>query len=260
MIVSASLVDGYGVEVDVSGLPAGTATITVERTVGADVRPVRGGRAAPVAGDGALLWDWEAPLGVGVGYRVLALDADGVQLGASGFTSVATPGVERPDVVLSDPLEGGSARLVHALDGTDAQRGWVRPVSQVHPSGVAADPLLHVPGRASVQPWPLTRFTETQADSDELREFLLSAAFLLVRPPAGIGLPPLLYGQPASITERPHLTGASTWDMPLTLSGGPLVHLLTSVWTYGDLEALGILYGDLPSMFPTYRDLQRGPA
>ena len=259
MIVSPTVVEGFAVEVDVSELPAGTVAVTVERTVDADVRPVRGGRELPVAGDGALVWDWEVPLGYDIGYRVIALAANGSQLGASGFGQVTTPGIERPYVVLSDPLEGGSARLVHALSGTDAQRSWSLPVSQVHPSTMP-DPILHVAGRASVQPWPLRLLTEDQEAADSLREFLLSAAFVLVRTPAGIGLPPLLYGMPASITERPLLDGSATWDMPLTVSGGPLVHILTSVWTYGDLESLGLLYGDLPAMFPTYRDLQRGPA
>ena len=246
------------VEIDITGLPVGTATILVERVVGSDVRPVRGARDLTVAGTGALVRDWEIPLGVEVTYRVVARNAAGGTLG-TGFAQVELPGPTVPHLWLSDPLEENSARLVVATNETDTERTWGASVSQVVPFGRAL-PSLTVGSRARLSEWPLTLLTQTQAEADEMRAFMLDASFILIRPPANMGLPPLLYGSPASIVEVPHPSGVSLWRMPLTVSGGPLVHIVAHAWTYGDLEQLGLLYGDLPSMFPTYRDLQRGPA
>lgn len=256
-LTATALAGRYAVRIDIADLPAGATTISVSRIIDGNVDHVRGARDLLVAGSGGIVTDWETPLGASVTWFVEAMDSTGAVL-STDQVAIEVPGVDMPHVVLSDPLEEASAQSYRAVLGTDETRTWERKLEAVAPSGQRL-PRLTV-GAQSYGDFTLLLLTETHEAGARLRSFLENAAALMVRPPAGIGLPAVIVGHAGTITESPTVTqGVSVWRLPITRSLGPRIQTLAAAWTYGDLADLGLTYGELSATFPTYRDLQAGP-
>ena len=271
MIVAlTSQAEPPSVALDVSGLPAGTASLSVLRLVEASALSavsVRGARGS-VVGTTATLTDWDAPTGVPVVYRLTALGADGAILDTTDKVLPAIADDPLSRAWLSDPLDPTSAVRVTLLLGTDETRSYPADLSVTYPHG---DGL----GRAQVgqrrQPIYRLVMSAEGADAAAVSRLLTSALSLLWRPPSGLRLPPAVYGVTADVSEsvwgQRWVADADThWEIALTATRGPGRDVIRAGWTYGDVIALGltyrrlfVAYGAPSGSFGAYRDLTREP-
>lgn len=259
------------VDIAVSGLPVGTASLSVLRVVSADIlsaASVRGASSALV-GTTADVTDWDAPTGVPVTYRVTALSGDGTVLESAEATSDVIPDPGGSLGWLSDPLDVDSPLTVTMMMGTDAQRNYDMPVSLSYPVGDGLGRAVY--GTRRQPTYQLVLRVEGLTAASTLRELLTRNASMLWRPPSHLGLPPVIYGvaQPQELPQGPRPVGDTPvfyWSADLTATRGPGWDILRGGWTYGDILALGLTYRQLftawglpADSFGSYRDLLRGP-
>ena len=264
------------VDIAISGLPVGTASLSVLRVVSVDIlaaASVRGASSALV-GTTADVTDWDAPTGVPVTYRVTALSGDGTVLESAEATSDVIPdqwgAIEGWRGWLSDPLNPTAAKSVCLLAGTGASRTSSMPVAFSYPatSGGFARAVYGTRRKPSHQ---VIVYAKDPVEVAEISELLTTCPSLLFRPPSAMRLPPVIYGVSPDVVEVPFGERGkgdpqTRWVLDLTATRGPGRDVIRGGWTYSDILALGLTYRQLftawglpADSFGSYRDLLRGP-
>lgn len=238
------------VELTLTGMTAGDSTLTVWRSLDGVREAVRGARGVTVDGSG--FWtDYEAPLNRALSYTVEV---------TSGADYGADPGmpagviVSSADWWIQDPLVPNSAVALSVTkkDGTTPRltSAAIRELEyrsglQVIPIMGSSAPMAITGQRLAASGVDLSMFTDAVEAATTLRNLLLQAVVLLVRPGAeqiGQVLPGSVYLAVAAPKEVPvtvPLGGALTrWDLVGDTVAPPAMSILVPVWTYGDVEGL----------------------
>jgi hypothetical protein len=168
----------------------GTARVTLYRIAEGRTTEVRAGKDLFAAG-GAVLVDYEIPLGVPVTYRAQQYAEDGTELGYTGAVEVTVP-VDSPyRGWISDPLDATVAVPVVFSDA--AGRSPSAPIpGTVYRVGDRTVALVGQQGL--LENLNMDFFTETLADRDALLGLLRSSGGLvLIRSAPALQVPRLLY-------------------------------------------------------------------
>ena len=244
-------------------IPAGTATLRLERVVDGVVTPVRGASGLLVAGTTGTHLDTEPPCGRGVSYRVTAIGPAGETLGTGVSSPVMVPDPALSCVWLSDPLDDTSPMQVLVTSATPLD--MVTDVTTAAPSG---QPLARVYASTTrvLPEWQLV-VKVTGPQVVRFREFLAGAAHVLVRPGSKTGYPGAVYGTIRSATPKTYWSADGTpvreyWTLAVTRGEGPGLDKIQPRWTWADL-AQYCLDNDVPwsrlgEHFPTWADVKRG--
>jgi len=237
-------------------LPAGTHSIRVTRT--ADRAFVVRGGSALFADGGAVLDDYEIPVGVAVSYVAEAFDSDGVSLGTVDALSGSVASDPSKGWV-SDPTDPSSVIQVELKGDFGSQLTRVRQV-QTYQVGDRLVSLLGARGKLTQV--PLRMQTKTLADADAL-DAILGQSVVLIRVPPPVRVPRNLYVVVATTNELDQNVqyGQSwvIWDITGDEIDATTLDILVPVVTYQDYMDAFPLYSDAMAAYATYFDAIKNP-
>jgi hypothetical protein len=190
-VVSQTAPPMVAVTWDTGELPANTNTVIVYRTVDGVETTVRNGYNLYAVG-GAIVDDWEAPIGVPVTYRAECFNSVGTDLGSTASSVAVTILADTVGTAwLSDPLDETSP--VKVTMAGQAGQAPSRPIpGQVYQVGLRTIVLAGVPGLISNL--DMGFYTQTTADRETVLALVKKAnGLLLLRTPPPMMVPRLLY-------------------------------------------------------------------
>lgn len=261
------------VEVTITDLPPTANRVTLWRTADGLRRRVRSYSDIEIIGSD-FTTDYEVPLNRLVTYEIEVLS--GISVGGPDGSASIT--VTTPDGCgyIQDPLNPDSAIKVYAEAGPAGEptllpgalsklqyhldadlipiMGWNEPVG-----------LL---GQRMVQSnVPFDMFTDAAQQATDLRNLLLTAGMVLIRPGAdwGNSLPGLCYIAPPDPEELPIgvTFGAeyTEWKFTASLMAAPTMNLVIPFWTYQDWQDLWATYQAAQTTYSgkTYLAVRRSP-
>lgn len=247
------------VDLFISALPSGTASIMVERSWGNEPDRVRGDSTTPIIGGAARLVDWAAPVGVGtIVYRVTALSATGQEL-ESEIASVASTDIGHSEAWLSDPHDPTGAVLVGVLRPDDSGQQWSAPGADAVAT-ITGLPLA-LDGRRMWRTRQWTLVTESEADALLVEAALDSAVVLLRAQPECLDhRTGVVHVMSPSITRTrtmPH-EPRIVWELAGPETRGPQGPPAVAARTYQDDLDEHPTYAASLAALPTYIDRLRG--
>lgn len=238
-------------------LPTGTQTLHVNRVADGVTYTVRGASNAFAAG-GAVIEDWEIPVGVLVTYQATAFDESGVSLGSvEEFTAtVSCP----PSLAwISDPVNPNSVVQVQARRDFGDTLTNVRQV-QTYQVGDRVVALLGAMGKLSNL--NLHVQTKTLADADMLKTILMQTSVLIrTTPPTRV--PRLLYVVVPQVNEVDNDVqwGGSwvEWALTGTEVSPTTLDILIPVTTWQDYIDAFPTWQDMIDAYDTWFDAMKTP-
>ena len=256
------------VEVLVSPMPAGAATITVWRNYAGRQDVVRGASNVTVSGD-ALVDDYEPPFGVPVYYTFQPYDNTGTPIGIPTASNTVT--LDVADAWAQDPLDP-STSMPWPLNQDGPLRsalsmkfgsftGYSLPATQsvVEVLG-SAYPVGQSNVRQAAQSVPIILDARDSSQWDQIQALLQQALVLCLRLPVRVPLlDPILYLQFPTVTPAvdPNLQRV-VWTLTGSQVRGPSLKVIVPVRTYATAEAQAATYADAAALWATYLDAQRG--
>lgn len=246
------------VDLAITGLPAGTASIRVGRSFAGFSDRVRGDSTTPILGTDARVVDWAAPVGVGsVVYTVSALSAVGAVLETATATVTATA-IDHSQAWLSDPHDPTGAVLVDVLRVSDGERRSAPGASTV--ATVTGLPVaLDARRQWRERSWALVTGTEQDADAADA---IFDSSLVLLR-----GAPScldhrsgVLHVQASSLTRDrtlPH-EPRIVWTFDGVETRGPQAPPAVAARTFQDDLDQHPTFADSLAAFPTFLDRMRG--
>lgn len=261
------------VDITIADLAPSNHTVTLWRTADGRRRTVRSYESVVVQGSD-FTTDYEPPLNRAITYEIEVTSGVGV----GGPDGSGTVTVAPSDVCgyIQDPLNPESAIKVYATVGP-AGEPVLMPSAISKLDYVVDQELVHILGgdepvallgqRMKARNVPFEMFTDAAAQALALRNLLLAAPMVLIRP--GVGwdetLPGLCYVAPPSITEAPEGlqfgSPYTTWKFEGTLLAAPTMNIVIPVWTYQDWAALWATYQAAQTALSgkTYLAVRRSP-
>jgi hypothetical protein len=239
---------------------ANTHHITVYRVVDGVRTSVRSAIELYAVG-GAVVEDYEAPIGVTYAYIAEQFNDAGVSLGYSTSSSTSIP-AEAPNVAwISDPLDPATAVRVVLSDNAGSVRS--RPVpGTIHRVGLRTVAL--VGQRGLLEDLPMDFYTESLADRDTLLATVgATGGLVLIRSAPPVPIPRLLYCWAADPRPREFdLLGSdegAVWEntvQEISPIEGGIVSSLTSWQIYIDAFPL---WSDFNAAYATWFDAMKNP-
>jgi len=219
------------------------------------------------------LVDYEVPQSRVVSYDLEILS--GPDAGTS--TPTQTVVVDSGQWVIQDPLTPGTAipLNVSKQDLTAPYLTASAVKSLEYAASVSIIPILGSPDpvalmgqRLSGGNVALDMFTNMAEVTTQLRNLLMQAPLLLVRPNGtrNDGLPGLAYFASAKPVEKPVTVAfggtLTTWQLTGDLVAAPTMNVLVPVWTYGAVTALFTTYAQNQTALAgkTYLDVLKSPS
>lgn len=259
------------VTITVTGMPTGTATMTITRIVGTHETTVRGADRSLVAGTSGLVVDWDAPVGQTITYRVDCWSAGGGALtGGVAIGQATTGGIDCDTAWISDPLDPSTGMHVTLMAGSDDEVSHDQQVSLSTPRWSTHLPSAVVGGRQLGGKRTLVVRLDTLDAAQHMEDMLASAVMILVRAPAIRHRTGSLYMVPATVTEhreRDYADNPGHTETTWTLTGDEVdpgrMPVMVAPWTYADARSYAATrkvttYRALPTLWATYLDVQRG--
>lgn len=248
---SARIVYGWDI------LPTATHTLQVNRVADGVTYTVRGASNAFAAG-GAVIEDWEIPVGVLVTYQATAFDESGASLGSvEEFTAtVSCP----PSLAwISDPVNPNSVVQVQARRDFGDTLTNVRQV-QTYQVGDRVVALLGAMGKLSNL--NLHVQTKTLADADMLKTILMQTSVLIrTTPPTRV--PRLLYVVVPQVNEVDNDVqwggGWVEWPLTGTEVSPTTLDILIPVTTWQDYIDAFPTWQDMIDAYDTWFDAMKTP-
>ncbi|MGO4583647.1 hypothetical protein AB4Z38_07130 [Arthrobacter sp. 2RAF6] len=260
------------VEVTISDVTPTDNVVNVWRTADGKRQAVRGARKWTVNGSNFVI-DYEAPLGQMIAYDLEV--TSGLNNGV-GVTQQTTT-VSAASGCIQDPLVPSSAIPIYGdigPNGEPALRGqalqdfeYAAGVTMVEILG-SPDPVALIGQRQTAGNVDLSMITAAAQQTTDLRNLLMQAGVLLVRPiaPWDSELPGLCYIAPKSAIEQPFDTKwggeITNWAIKSPLVAAPSMNVLVPVWTYGTVAALWATYQAAQTALAskTYLDVLKSPS
>lgn len=258
--------------ITITGLdPLGPSRVTVYRsTEGGVRRKVRGLSDAQMYASGFGI-DYEAPLGRAVNYELVVESGAVIPL---RLTDSATLDVESG--YIQDPLQPLSV-IALATDDTGADAAIVTSKAfrkltyalestSVNVIG-GREPIAMTGQRMRASGIDFSLLTEAAEQSTALRNLLMQAPIVLIRPlPSWGPLPDVIYTVP-TVSEEPRYgedgVTMTSWNLVGDSVRGPTMSVLVPLWTYDMVQALWVTYADQQTQATAttsrYLDVQADP-
>jgi hypothetical protein len=261
------------VEITIADLPPTPNRVTLWRTADGRRRRVRSFSDVEVVGSD-FTTDYEVPLNRSVQYEIEVLSgvAAGGPDGSGSVTCTPPDGCGyiqdplNPDNAIKVFAEAGPAgeptllpsalaRMQYHMDGESIPiLGWDEPVALLGQRLVAGNV-------------PFDMFTDAAQQATDMRNLLLTAGLVLIRPGANWGnsLPGLCYVAPPDPEELPiGVTFGSQyteWKFTASLVAAPTMNLVIPFWTYQDWQDLWGTYQQAQTQYSgkTYLAVRRNP-
>lgn len=262
------------VEVTIEDLIPTTHTVTVWRTSDGKRRPLRGYRGVEIVGSDFVV-DYEPPLNQLLTYELEILSGEGTGGPIAQATTTLTPATVHGWI--QDPLDPQSAIKVYAVAGPAgeptllpsamATLDYLANVSIMEVMG-SNEPVALLGQRMLAGNVPFHFFTDAAQQSTDLRNLLLQASILLIRPGAdwGNSLPGACYVAPPNPQEAPvGITfghAYTEWKFAASLVRAPSMNVVIPFWTYQDWQDLWSTYQQAQTALSgaTYLDVKKSPA
>jgi hypothetical protein len=242
------------VVIAITDLDPGVNEVKVWRTSDGRRRTVRGTRAWKISGGSDTVTDYEVPFGVSVTYQLEV--SEGVSAKVETGTSSVT--VTPAHGVIQDPMDPQSAVALYTDVGpngepalTDtalANYDYEAEVSTIKIMG-SSEPVAFIGQRMSTPSnVPFNMYTDTTAQGNALRNILLQAAPVLIRPLPNIsnGLPGLCYLSVKTVqsknTDQTFGGQTTEWTLVGDLVAAPTVNIVVVLISYGTVQALWSTY------------------
>lgn len=258
--------------ITITGLdPLGPSKVTVYRsTQGGVRRKVRGVSGAQMYGSGFAV-DYEAPLGRPVNYEMVVESGAVIPLRLTDSATLnATSGY------IQDPLQPLSVIAVATMDtGADTailtskafrKLSYALESTSVNVIG-SREPIAMTGQRMRAGGIDFSILTEAAEQSSRLRELLMQAPIVVIRPlPSWGPLPDVIYTVP-TVSEEP-VYGEdgvimTTWNLTGDSVRAPTMSVLVPLWTYDAVQALWVTYQDIQTQATAttsrYLDVQADP-
>jgi hypothetical protein len=260
------------VEITITDLPPTANVTTLWRTADGKRQAVRGARRRNITGSD-FIEDFEPPLNRSISYELEVVS--GVGLG--GSTAPQSLVVFATSGWIQDPLDPSSAIRLYGDAGPDGEPAltgqalkafeYAADVSIISILG-SPDPVAIIGQRMSASGVSFSMITEAAQQATNLRNLLLQAPLLLIRPlPGWAGaLPGLCYVAPPLPTELPvdEAWGGTVikWSIESPLVAAPTMNVLVPIWTFGDVAALWLTYQQAQTALAgkTYLDVRKSPS
>lgn len=233
------------------------STLSVVEISEAGEIPVRNGSLINGVG-GAVLTDYEVPLGVPVTYQAEQFDAAGVSL---GLTSSATTTVSIPAgwVVISDPFAPRQAIRARAEVMFAESLSYSRDV-KLYRRGTETVALMGQLGL--LEDVNLRVLTESDADVAMMMS-VLSGGNVLIRSMPPVPLPRVLHavvGKPRRVPLDARLGGAySVWDISGVEVSRPSMSVVEAVSSWGLYKSAYPTWADAKAAYTTWLDAKSNP-
>lgn len=261
------------VEITISDLSPTSNWVTLWRTADGRRRRVTDYSDIEVVGSD-FTTDYECPLNRAITYEIEVTDGIGVGGPDGSGTVTVTP----PDGCgyIQDPLNPESAIKVYATAGPNGEPTLLPSAlsklqykldAEIVPIMGWNEPVGLLGQRMIASQVPFDMFTDAAQQATNLRNLLLAAALVLIRPGAdwGDSLPGLCYVAPPDPEELPIgvTFGAEyvEWRFTATLLAAPQLALVIPFWTYQDWQALWATYQAAQTQYSgkTYLAVRRNP-
>jgi hypothetical protein len=239
---------------EVSGIPAGTDTLTIERrSPSGTVAGVRGAVDATVTGTTYLVRDYELPLDVTVTYTVTVYDGP-TAIGSASAIFTITYG----------ECEAWLTDLARPTNSLQVMIESLAELTHTVPSGVHRVLDRRSPVVTALVAWTpeaeLVVLTDTLAERDQVRALLGTGYPLLVRtaPEQGIGN---MFLEATEFVEERLLTLGTAPERRVRVScvqterPNPSIYVPLAPNTYANVEATYATYADLEAGVATYDEL-----
>lgn len=277
MIECSYLPNPPRVVLDVTGMPAGTATVEVVRIAdNGSQAPVRG--AGQVSVQDTAAWtviDWEPPVGRSPVWRASFRNSAGGLLATESGALPDAAGVPAPDdpdtAWISNPYDPASAMLVTLMAGSDDDTSHDMDVSLSLPGRRTHLPSAVVGVRGLGGSRTLVVRCWTQDEAQRLENLLASTTTLLVRSAVirhRTGCLYVVVGEAVEHREWEFLDGQqeTTWTLQADEVDPGHLGILVPPWTYQKSEAYMAAetghnpptYTDRLAVFPLHIDATRG--
>lgn len=274
MIECSYLPNPPRVVLDVTGMPAGTATVEV-------VRIADNGSQAPVRGAGQVsvqdtsAWtviDWEPPVGRSPVWRASFRNSAGGLLGTeTGQLDSQVPAPDCDLAWISNPYDPSSAMLVTLMSGSDDDTSHDMDMSLSLPGRRTHLPSAVVGVRGLGGKRTLVVRCWTPGEAQKLEDLLASTTTLLVRSAVirhRTGCLYVVVGEVVEHREWEFIDGQqeTTWTLSADEVDPGRLGILVPPWTYQKSEAYvaaqtghsSPTYADRLAVFPLHIDATRG--
>lgn len=247
------------VEVFVQTVPAGTATMRVERASEDRRWTVRGGVDIP---PGVAVLDFEVPFQVPAVYRAECFNGSGSSL---GYTEASTITVDESRTFIHQPLVPQMYATVTTLAGTAETITRPNESELVLVEGATLPKVISA-GRRGVTEMPYSFLVDSIAEADRVQEMLgtyevRQLPILVVRTPPPARVPRTFFMHVPALPERWIAPGRESeyfsFDFSATEVEPPFPGLTTPLLTYDDLDAAYSTYTLLDAAFASYSDRDR---
>lgn len=253
------------VDVVVTAIPAGAATITVTSTASGERTIVRGGSAQKLGGATSFaITDYAAPFGVPITYTATTYSAAGA---VTSSEQVTTAPIDINVGWISDPLAPGVSAAVPWFDDASFGFTYARGGGAVPIAGTSL-PVAVTDIRQAASDIPLGLIALESLQAFALRTVLLSAdPFLLRLPPAwGLPLPGAVYltadgiGEaviPKSLAGQP-VVDVTLFSMTASRVAPQVANVIVPPRTYQTVLNEAGTYSNLLALRPTYLNVLTG--
>lgn len=253
------------VDIVVTALPTGTATLSVWRSVDGVRNPVRDLTNVTIyGGDEWPATDWEAPFGREIVYDTVAWSASGATLGSAQSTAV-TLAIASPWI--SDPLAPGNASQVRFTADSWTSLTRSRGGGSVPIAGSSL-PVAVTDVRNAGAGIPIGIYAP-QSDVATVRDILNQADPVLLRVPSvhSLPIPGAAYLTAADVVEQilwvqragVVVAEGSIFSMAADLVAAQNLPVAVPPRTWRDLLDEAATWADVTALYATWTDLLRGP-
>ena len=253
-----------------TGLPTGTATITLTRTVTGTntLVAVRGATDLAVSGVEVRVLDYDAPVGRAFTYTITAKNAAGGNLAVTGGVSASQLIAANPDpslVWLSNPFSPGGSMLLDGMVPSDGARSHQAGVT-LHADGRSAPPVAAWGKRLAPSSWTWTVRTTGNDEGLLFEDLVADGAPILIRThPDPVrhrtGMIWLAVADVASFEQRLGTGGQTYWTLTGSEVAAPAYGAVDHPWDYAAAAAryVGMTYAGLATAYSglSYLDLAR---
>lgn len=250
------------IDVPIGEFPAGSVTVSIQRTCDGRTMDVRGGQRLPATSP-AIVLDPEPGFKIPSSYTVLGYNAAGNIVGSRPLGSTI---VDFDGTVVQQPLDPRLSARVKRLVTTAAEITRESPGELVYPQGRVLANVIGLGPRRGVQGVALDLFVSTHADGDALQATLGTyddpqLPVWLVRTPPGQRIPRIFFCHVPSLTEvsiNGHL-GMEYLQFSAVVSEvkPPAAGITATALTHSDMKVFFTTHTGVKAQYSTHSDIKR---
>lgn len=250
------------IDVPVSEFPAGSVTVSLQRTCAGRTMDVRGGQRLPATSP-AIVVDPEPGFKIESSYTVAGHDAAGNVIGSWPIGSTV---VDFDGVVIQQPLDPRLAVRVSRLAGTASELARETPGELVYPQGEVLPGLVGLGPRRALQDVPVEILVDSYEAADMLQATLgtydtRQLPIWLIRTPPGRRTPPIFFCSVPKLVERDDFIQMGYRYVPFSARVSevrpPAAGITATALTHSDMKVFFSTHSEVKAQYVTHSDIKR---